>query len=113
MIVHSRRKQRNRAKGDPAIRAKGTTVTVAASIVAGKARLTFNAPVSVQGLPAGITVAGQSPAAVTIVSPTVIDLTYAAPVAAADVLVLPANEPMLRSQSGGYVAATTLTFPGT
>lgn len=95
----------------------GAALLAAPSIAALKARLTFNAPVSVSALPVEITrqAAGAGPQllpiAYTVVSPTIVDLTYAASVVNTDVLTIPANVPSIRGIAGGVVAAQVHTFP--
>ena len=94
----------------------GASILATAAIVATKARLTFAAPVVVTGLPVGITrqAAGAGPqllpTAYTVISPTVVDLTYAASVVATDKLTIPSNVPQIRGVAGGYVAASVTTF---
>lgn len=94
----------------------GASITSTAAIVATKARITFAAPVVVTALPVAITrqAAGAgpqlAPTAYTVISPTVLDMTYAAPVVATDKLTIPANVPQIRGVAGGYVAASVTTF---
>lgn len=94
----------------------GASIIATAAINATKARLTFAAPVVVTGLPVEITrqAAGSGPqlppTAFTVISPTVLDLTYAASVVATDVLTVPANVPEIRGVAGGFVAAMVHTF---
>ena len=83
------------------------------SIVATKWRLTLSLPVVVNGPVsafAGFTVQGAAPTSVTVVSPTQVDLGYAAAVVATNVGVIPATSNALRTYAGGYVAAATHTF---
>lgn len=94
----------------------GASILAVATISTAKARLTFNAPIVITALPLTITrqAAGSGPqlppTAYTVVSPTVIDLTYAASVVATDKLTIPANVPQIRGVAGGYVAASVTTF---
>lgn len=94
----------------------GASILAVATIATAKARLTFNAPVVVTGLPLGITrQAGGTgaqllPTAYTVVSPTVVDLTYAASVVTTDKLTIPSNVPQIRGAAGGYIAASVTTF---
>ena len=75
-------------------------------------------PVVVHGIPASITrqAAGSGPqlpcTAVAVVSPTVIDLTYADAVVATDIITIPASCPNIRTFTGGYAAAAVHEFPG-
>lgn len=95
----------------------GAALLAGLSIVATKARLTFNAPVSVSALPVEITRQASGtgpqllPTGYTVVSPTILDLTYAAAVVPTDVITIPANVPSIRGVAGGVVAAATHVFP--
>ena len=108
--------KRDRKHLDPIFYPPGAAVTAVATINATKARLTFSAPVSVDGLPVSITRqaggagAQLAPTAYTVVSPTVLDLTYAASVVPTDKLTIPANVPQIRGVAGGVVAASVTTF---
>jgi hypothetical protein len=72
--------------------------------------------VVVRSLPIGITrqAAGAgpqlAPTAFAVVSPTVVDLTYAASVVATDVLTIPANLQEVRGSAGGFLASAVHTF---
>jgi hypothetical protein len=116
MIKRPPRHQRNRTRLSVTNTPPGSAITTAFSIVATKARLTFNAPVVVSGLPTGITrQAGGAgaqllPTAITVVAANVVDLTYAASVVATDVLTIPAGVSEIRGSAGGFVAAAVHTF---
>ena len=87
----------------------GADCTAAAAINANKLRVTFSAPVVVTGIPA-ITVNGAAATAVAVSSSTQIDLTYAVNVAAGQTWLAPNRCAGVRTESGGYVAASTGTF---
>lgn len=117
MQVRSQRNRRNRSQGDPSKRPVAINATATSTVSANKWRLTFNTPVQLLAVPtadnnggAAMTVEGAEPTAATQVSPTVIDLTYAVNVAAAQDFVIPNNGKAIRTPSGGYVAAATGTF---
>jgi hypothetical protein len=115
-LIRPNRFNRNRRSLPGVFFPAGSAIIAAITIVAGKARLTLSAPVSVAGLPVEITrqAAGAGPqllpTAVTIISPTVFDLTYAAAVVATDVITIPANVPLVRGYTGGALQATTVTL---
>ena len=94
----------------------GASIGSTAAINVAKARITFAAPVVVTGLPLGITRqasgagAQLAPTAYTVISPTVLDLTYADAVVATDKLLIPANVPQVRGVAGGYVQSSVTTF---
>ena len=89
---------------------------VVATIVALKARLTFSQPVVVSSLPIEITrqAAGAGPqlppTSYTVVSPTVVDLGYAANVVVTDKLTIPAGVPEIKGITGGQTQASVTTF---
>lgn len=72
--------------------------------------LAFNKPVVVNAVPTGITVQGQPATGLTITDSKHIILTFAANVVATNVWVIPANEPHIRTQEGGFVAGSTGIF---
>lgn len=108
--------KRSRRHLAPAFYPPGAAVIATPAINAGNLRLTFSAPVSVAELPVDITrqAAGAGPqllpTAYNVVSPTVLDLTYAAAVVATDVVTVPAHVPSIRGIAGGPVAALVHTF---
>lgn len=81
-----------------------------AAINATKIRITTDLPSVISGIPVGITCQGVAPTAITQISATVFDLTYAAAVIATNVMVIPANTPEIRNGAGGFLAAGTKTF---
>ena len=111
MIRARAKHRRNRRKMTPNAYPAGTAAIAVPTIVATKARLTFDVPVVVSGLPISITDEGNPPTSVTVVSPTVVDLGYAAAVVSTDVLVIPGNVLQIRTSTGGFVAAASYTFP--
>jgi hypothetical protein len=116
MITRARRHQKSRTRLSPNQLPPGTQATTAFSIQSTKAQLVFSAPVVVNGLPLEITrqAAGAGaqlpPTAITIISPTTIQLTYAGAVVATDVITIPANVPEIRTTAGGSIAAAVHTF---
>jgi len=86
------------------------------TINAAKLRLTYSAPVVLNGLPIGITrqAAGAGPelvlTAAVQVSPVIIDITYAAALVATDVVTIPAGVAQIRGQAGGYTFPLVHTF---
>jgi hypothetical protein len=110
MIKRAPRQPRHRTRLPNSFQPTVPPLTWAATIVATKARLTLNLPYSIGGLPVGITVQGVAPTAITQVSATAFDLTYAAAVVATNVLVVPAGVPQIRGAAGGTLAAGSFTF---
>ena len=80
------------------------------SIASAKLRVTTTIPMVISGIPTGITVQGVAPTAVTQVSSTVFDLTYAASVVTTNVAVIPAGVSQVRGNNGGSLAAATVTL---
>jgi hypothetical protein len=110
MITQSNRKsQRNRKSLSPAGRTGGTEAVATVSIVATKVRLTLGVGVSLTGTPA-VTVQGVPATSAAQVSPTIVDLTFAATPVTGNNYVIPSRDPALRTQNGGYVAAKAGTF---
>jgi hypothetical protein len=85
-------------------------------INATKCRITTSVPVLVNGIPTTITrqAAGAGPQLVptdvTVISPTVFDVGYAAALVATDIVTIPGNVPQVRTSNGGYLAASQKTF---
>lgn len=100
----------NRRRPDPAQMAQPVDGVATPTIASGNVLLTFNVPVSLSGTPA-ITNEGVLPVGATRPTPTTVLLDYAAPVVSTDVLVIPANDPAIRTNTGGYAQALSYTFP--
>ena len=72
--------------------------------------ISFNQPVSLKGIPAWTTnIAGVTAILASLTTPTILSLTFSASVATATGLIIPFEEPAIRSASGGYVNPGT--FP--
>jgi hypothetical protein len=84
-------------------------ITWTAAIASGKVAVTCSLPVVLAGLPA-FTVQGVKPTAITQVSATVFDLTYAATPVTGNVFVVDPNDPAIRGQAGSFLNAGTTTF---
>lgn len=80
-----------------------------AVINSAKVRVTVPQQYTINGIPA-FTVQGVNPTAITAVSATTFDLTYAAAVVATNVFVIDANDPGVRFANGGYIAPLTVTL---
>ena len=90
----------------PTTAIKVSEVTVAGSV----ATVEFNQVVILKGTPAYTTsVAGATATSAEQTSPTTIEVTFSASVAAATALLIPYEEPAVRNASGGFVS--TSTFP--
>jgi len=111
MIKRAPRQSRHRTRLPATYQPQVPPLTWTAAIVATKARITTNLPFTLSGLPVGITVQGIAPTAITQITPTSFDLTYAAAVVSTNVLVIPAGAPQVRGAAGGTLAAGTFTFP--
>lgn len=116
MIKRATRHNRNRTALAFPNQPPGAAATEVFSISGSAARIVFSAPVVVRSLPVDITrqAAGAGPqlppTGYTVVNATTIDLAYAAPVVATDVLTIPGNIPEIRTTSGGPIAAAVWTF---
>jgi hypothetical protein len=110
MIRQQSRNRRNRRALRPELGPAVVNATSVATIVAGKARLTFSVPVICRATPFRVTSDGNPCTGFTQVSATVIDLSFAAPPVATDVLIVPPGVQEFRTRSGGGVDASTTTF---
>jgi hypothetical protein len=90
----------------PTVPIKVTAASAATTVVT----VTFDQPVSLNGVPAYTTdVAGAEAVSAVMTSPTTVAITFDASVAAATELNIPYEEPAVRNSSGGFVS--TSTFP--
>lgn len=110
MIKRAPRQPRHRNRLPATHQITVPAVTWTAAIAGGKVRVTTAIPVSIEGVPSAITVQGVSPTAITAVSATVFDLTYAATPVATNVFIIPAGVQAIQSQTGGVLAAGTYVF---
>jgi hypothetical protein len=116
MITRARRSLRNRRTTDSSLRPRGDVIAVTPTVSATKLRLTFGEQVSYSGettiqVSGGTHGAGASPTAVTKVTPTVFDLSFATNVIATDVCVIPPYDSGFRSPSGGYANPGSTILP--
>jgi hypothetical protein len=107
--------RRKRKQTDPSNSPTPLDMAVTLTANANKLRVTMAAPYSLNGLPhfgatGGAHVGTEYPTAATVVSSTVVDLTYAHNVAAANVITIPSHDPALRFKNGAYVAAQVATL---
>jgi hypothetical protein len=102
--------RRNRRREDPSQRPQPVNAVATPTISGGNVLLTFDVPVTLAGIPQ-ITNEGVAPTAATRPTPTTVLLDYAAPVVATDVLDIPANDPAIRTSTGGYAEPLRHTFP--
>jgi hypothetical protein len=109
MIRKTNPRRRSRRQIDPSQRPPVTNAAGVPSIVATKLQLDFNLPMAITGTP-GIKVNNALPTAIAINSATRITLTYATNVAVGQTWAIPASDPSMRTQNGGYVAAASGTF---
>jgi hypothetical protein len=90
----------------PTVPIKVTAASAATTVVT----VTYDQPVSLNGVPSYATdVVGADPVSAVLTSPTTIEITFDASVAAATELNIPYEEPAVRNSSGGFVS--TSTFP--
>lgn len=107
----------NRRRRDPSSPPVYTNAGLAsATVTGGKGRFTFSTNVLITGTP-HILVAATSGGAVTstatavsVVSPTTIDLTYASGPVTGSGYTIPLNDPSIRTSTGGYASAAAGTF---
>lgn len=94
----------------------GSAIGCVVTLAAAKARMTFSAPIVINALPLEITrqAAGAgpqlAPTAYTAVSPTIVDLTYAAACVTTDKITVPSNVAEIRGIAGGYIVPSVTTF---
>ena len=101
-----RRRPLTVTNSQPTAPIKVADVTVAGSV----ATVEFDQVVALAGTPAYTTsVAGATAVSAEQTSPTTIEVTFSASVAAATALLIPYEEPAVRNASGGFVS--TSTFP--
>jgi hypothetical protein len=116
MIRRPYRHQRARSQFTPNQAPPARAIATVQTINATKLRLVADTPLVVSGIPLGITrqAAGAGaqllPTAVTQVDAVTVDVTYAAALVATDIVTIPANEPNIRGQAGGFLAAAKKTF---
>jgi hypothetical protein len=102
--------RRNRRNFDPSNQPGGVNALctdVAISTVT--VTLTFNQPVSLNGVPQVLSVGanGSLPTAAAQLSATQVNLTYAATQAASTDFIVPERDPAIRTYSGGFAQAGT------
>lgn len=110
MIKRAPRAPRNRTRLPAVFQPTAPALIATAAINTGKVRVTTNLPYVYAAIPATFTVQGVGPTALTPISPTVFDLTYAVTPVTTNVFQIHANDPGVRGQAGGFVAAATTTF---
>jgi len=114
--LRNRRATSPRRRPDPSNQPRGADMVVTLAVATAKLRVTFPVPPTFNGdMPrfgatGGAHTGTEYPTAVTRVSPSVYDLTYAGAVAAANVITIPDRDPAFRNASGGYVVAQTATL---
>lgn len=106
---------RKRKQPDPSNRPAPLDMTAVLTVVSNKLRVTLPQQVSADGLPHYAATGGAHsgtayPTAITQVSSTVFDLTYAAVVAAANVITIPSRDPCFRGRDGAYVGPQIKTL---
>lgn len=106
---------RKRKQADPSNRPEAPDVAVTLTVSSTKLRVTCPIPMSVTGLPQIAATGGAHtgtayPTAVSVVSPTVFDLTYAASVATGNVITIGSKLPGFRGYNGCYVQPQTKTL---
>lgn len=110
MFRNRKQNRRNRRLISPWNAPLPQSAVAAVTLNAGKMRMTFATPVVVSGVPTSITVQDVLPTTVTVVSSTVVDLTFAAPPVAGNTWKIGERDAALRTTLGGYVASATGTF---
>lgn len=109
-LLRTNRHPRNRRTLDPARPKVPLTAVPVITVSTVTVTFTFTVPVVVTGIPASFTVATCTVTGITIVSATVFTLTLNAS-GAGKAFALLANDPAIRTYSGGYAAASAGTFP--
>ena len=101
---------RNRRNLDPSMRSISTNATASlGGVETTVITVNLSVPCSLNGVPQYLTVGanGALPVSAVMSSPSQVALTYAATQAASTLLTVPANDPALRTQTGGYVNPTS------
>jgi len=112
-IVHRVNRRRRDPSAPPVYTNAGLS---SATITGGKARFTFATNVLISGTPHILTAATsggavtQTATAVSVVSPTTIDLTYSVGPVTGSGYTIPLNDPSIRTNTGGYASAAAGTF---
>ena len=110
-LLKAARRTRRRANSpvnnpQPTVPIQVTSASAAGSVLT----IEFDQPVILDGVPKYATdVAGAEPTSAVLSSPTTLELTFSAAVAAATEIKIPYEEPGIRNASGGFVS--TSTFP--
>ena len=108
--------QRRKRRGiDPSNRPTPKDFPPVFSINSAKLRVTVPANMSLNGTPqvaatGGAHIGTEVPLLVAVISPTILELTYAHAIATGDSIVYPAHDPAVRFAAGAYVAAKTQTL---
>jgi hypothetical protein len=107
----------NRRRRDPSSGPGYTLATATNTIASTKWRLVSTVPLVVSGIPQTFKCAATSGGAVTqiatavsVVNPTTIDMTFATGPVSGSGYTIGMNDPAIRTNTGGYVAAATGTF---
>ena len=103
-------KRRNSVRRDGGLRnvARPTPVAITSAVAAGTSvTLTFNQFVSLKGIPQFKNQAGTLPTSASMTNPTTLVLNYPALSPVATEIVIPADDPAIRSSSGGFVTPST------
>lgn len=111
MIKRAPRQPRHRTRLAPSFQPAAPGITWTVSIVSTKARVVCSLPISIAGIPLGMTCQGVAPTAITSINPTTFDLTYASAPVSTNTFAVAANQYNVRGAAGGTLAAGTYTFP--
>ena len=109
MNVRRKINRRNRRQLDPSLPKPQVSAVVTPTVSTVTVTLTYNVPVVVVGTPA-FSVATVTVNSFTVISPTVVHLTLSA-TGAGKAWVQAADDPNVRTYTGGKVAAAAGTFP--
>jgi hypothetical protein len=108
-ITRTHKNRRSARRNGTVNRPQPTTpINIASASAAGSTlTITFNQPVTLRGTPNYATdIAGADPVpgGAELTSPTTLEMTFDAPIAAATVVRIPYEGPSVRNASGGFVA---------
>lgn len=83
----------------------------AASVLTTVLSLTFDQVISLDGTPEFLTDIAETPVSAVLTSPNSVDITFSGDLTGAAVVIVPRNDPAIRTNTGGWVCCGTHPFP--
>ncbi len=109
-LLKTNKHLRNRRVVDRGAPPRPTVANVVPTVSTTTLTLTSDVPVIWKGIPESLVVGSRTFSAFTVISPTVAHITLSA-TGAAQAYSMDANDPAIRTQSGGFANAFAGTFP--